>query len=137
MSASPSPSDDDFLSSDQSLLETLAEVELFVKDLEPKVREINRVLVPLLGKCAASTDGSWAYIVKEDDDTYKVALESIPVESVLGIVARVSEVLSIVADADGVAVSRPSYQPDLGPAIVGDAARLTHIPSTHVRVVRK
>jgi uncharacterized FlaG/YvyC family protein len=137
MSTSPSPSDDDFLSSDQSLLETLAEVELFVKDLEPKVREINRVLVPLLGKCATSADGSWAYIVKEDDDTYKVALESIPVESVLGIVARASEVLSIIDAAEGVAISRPSYHPDLGPAIVGDAARLTHVPTTHVRVVRK
>jgi hypothetical protein len=93
--------------------------------------------VPLLGKCSTSADGSWAYIVKDHDDTYKVALESIPVESVLGIVARVSEVLSIVADADGHSIARPSYQSDLGPAIVGDAARLTHIPTTHVRVVRK
>lgn len=137
MSTSPSPFGDDFLSSDQSLLETLAEVELFVKDLEPKVREINRVLVPLLGKCSTSLDGSWAYIIKDHDDNYQVALESIPVDSVLGIVARVSEVLSIIDDADGAAFTRPSYQPDLGPAIVGDAARLTHVPSTHVRVVRK
>ena len=137
MSTSPSPFDDDFLSSDQTLLETLAEVELFVTDLEPKVREINRVLVPLLGKCSTSSDGSWAYIVKDDNDNYMVALESISVDSVLGIVARASEVLSIIDGTDGVALSRPSYQPDLGPAIVGEAARLVNIPSTHVRVVRK
>lgn len=137
MSTSPSPSDDDFLSSDLALLETFAEVELFYKDLEPKVREMNRVLVPLLGKCATSADGSWAYIVKDDIGAYMIALEPIPTDSVLGIVARVSEMLSIIDDAECSTFVRSSYLPDLGPVIVGDAARLTHVPSTHVRVVRK
>ena len=137
MSQSPSPFDDHFESSDQSLLETFAEVEHFVLDLEPKVRELNRVLVPLFGKCPTSKDGSWAFIIKDENDQYSVGLEPFPLNSVLGVVARVSEVLTIVADSDDASLVRGSYQPDLGPAIVGDAARLVDVPSTHVRVVRK
>ncbi len=137
MSASPSPFNDDFVSSDGSLLETLAEVELLYSDLEPKVREVNRVLVPLLGACPTSADGSWAYIVKNDDDEFLIALESIPFDKAFALVGRLDEVLDIVDDANDVSFSRPSYQHDLGPAIVGEAALLTYVPSTHVRVVRK
>lgn len=137
MSASPSPFDDDFLSSDGTLIETLAEVELLYSDLEPKVREVNRVLIPLLGKCPTSPDGTWAYLIKDENGDFLIAIEPITSASALSIVGRIETVLDIVEDADGVSFTRPSYQHDLGPSIVGDAALLTYVPSTHVRVVRK
>ena len=137
MSVSPSPFGDEFGPTDQALINTLTEVELFVLDLEPKVREVNRVLVPLFGRCATSEDGSWAYITKDENGCYFIALESIPVDKALQLVARLSEVNAILEDSDALSHARGSYTPDLGPSIVGDAAQLNYIPSTHVRVVNK
>lgn len=137
MSASPSPFPDDFGPTDQSLIEAFSEVEHFVLDLEPKVREVNRVLVPLFGRCSTSEDGSWAFITKDDSGQYFVALEPIPVEKALQLVARLAEVNAILDDSETLTHSRSNYQADLGPSIVGDAARLNYVPSTHVRVVHK
>ncbi|MFN5600959.1 MAG: hypothetical protein ACK48T_02415, partial [Acidimicrobiaceae bacterium] len=122
---------------DESLIETLVEVEQFVLDLEPKVREVNRVLVPLFGKCPSSEDGSWAYIAKDDNDQYFIAFECLPANKAFGLVARLAEVLALVEDANSHVRARDSYQPDLGHVIVGDVAQFNVVPHTHVRVVRK
>ena len=137
MSHSPSPFGDDFGPSDESLIETFVEVEQFVLDLEPKVREVNRVLVPLFGKCPSSKDGSWAYIAKDDNDQYFIAFECLPVDKAFGLVARLAEVLALVEDANSHVRARDSYQLDLGHVIVGDVAQFNVVPHTHVRVVRK
>lgn len=132
MSASPSPSDDHSGLFDDALLGALAEAHECVQDLEPKVRELNRVLVPLLGKCPTTIDGGWAYLAKDDNDEFIVALATIPMDKVLALVARVGEILEIVSDSTSAIRVRDSYQPDLGPSIVGEVARLTQIPRTHI-----
>ena len=137
MSHSPSPFSDDFGPSDESLLNTYAEIEQCVLDLEPKVREMNRVLVPLLGKCPTSADGSWAYLAKNDNDEFIIGLETLPVDNVFALVARLAEVIVILDGNDSGVRVRDSYQPDLGPSLLGEVARLQAIPTTHTRWVRK
>lgn len=137
MSTSPSPFGDDFSSSDEAMLNTYAEVEKCVLDLEPKVREMNRVLVPLFGKCPTSEDGSWAYLAKNDNDEFIIGLESLPVDNVLALVARLAEMVVILDNSDSGVRVRDSYQPDLGPALLGEVARLQAVPTTHTRWVRK
>lgn len=137
MSHSPSPFNDDFGPSDEALLNTYAEVEQCVLDLEPKVREMNRVLVPLLGKCPTSEDGGWAYLAKNDNDEFVIGLETLPVDNVLALVARLSEMMVILDDNDSGVRIRDSYQPDLGPLLLGEVARLQAVPTTHTRWVRK
>lgn len=137
MSHSPSPFNDDFGPSDEALLNTYEEVEKCVLDLEPKVREMNRVLVPLLGKCPSSADGGWAYLAKNDNDEFVIALETLPVDSVMALVARLSEMVLILEDDNSSVRIRDSYQPDLGPLLLGEVARLQAVPTTHTRWVRK
>ena len=137
MSTSPSPFGDDFLSSDQTLIDALVGVDRHHKELAPKVREMNRVLVPLLGKCSTTNDGSWAFLAQDDNNDYFIAVEPIPMDKALGIVARLSEVLGILDGNNTVTLARPSYQPDLGPSILGDVARFQRVPGTHVRKVGK
>jgi|GEM_PF-3515221 hypothetical protein len=137
MSHLPSPFNDDFESSDDAMLSTYAEVEKCVLDLEPKVREMNRVLVPLFGKCPTSEDGSWAYLAKNDNDEFVIGFETLPVDNVLALVARLSEMMFVLEDSDSDVRLRDSYQPDLGPALLGEVARLFEVPTTHTRWVRK
>lgn len=137
MSHLPSPFGDDFGPTDEALLTTYAEVEQCVLDLEPKVREMNRVLVPLLGKCPSSADGSWAYLAKDDNDQFVIGLETLSVDKALSLVARLAEILVLVEDNESGVRVRDSYQPDLGPALLGEIARLQAVPTTHTRWVRK
>jgi hypothetical protein len=137
MSHSPSPFHDDFGPSDEALLHTYAEVEQCVLDLEPKVREMNRVLVPLFGKCPTSADGSWAYLAKNDNDEFVIGFESLPVDCVMALVARLAEMVVILDGNDSGVRVRDSYQPDLGPLLLGEVARLQAVPTTHTRWVRK
>ena len=129
MSQSPFPENTNFE-------EAYQEIEKNFLDLEPKARELNRHLVDLLGPCPGNPDGQWAFVAHDTEGKFHIALESIPVHKVLGLVARMSEITKLISDEFAFNSHGTQYQPNLGPIIVGDAAQLKSIPTTHVRVVR-
>ena len=73
----------------------------------------------------------------DDIDEFVIGFETLPVDNVLALVARLSEMMFVLEDSDSDVRLRDSYQPDLGPAILGEVARLFEVPTTHTRWVRK
>lgn len=136
MSSASSPDHRDARYSPTDLANSLDEVERSVMDLEPKVRDLNRHLVALLGRCPAGESGNWAYLARTDRGDFCVAFELLPFDKVLQIASHIQKVLDVF-DAEGLAlVSGQTLGVDLAPSILGDAAQLTYVPTTHVRVVR-
>jgi hypothetical protein len=76
-------------------------------------------------------------LAKNDDDEFILGLETLPVDNVFALVARLAEVIVILDGSDSGVRVRDSYQPDLGPSLLGEVARLQAIPTTHTRWVRK
>lgn len=113
-----------------------AEIEKRYLDLEPKARELNRHLTELLGPCPGNADGQWTFVSHDESGEFHIALESIPANKVLVLVARLAEISELVVDELREVASNKNYQPNLGPSIVGEAAQLKSVPITHVRVVR-
>lgn len=136
MSFEPSPDHRDDRYTTTDLETTFEEIERSVLDLEPKVRDLNRQLCGLLGRCPVGESGNWAYLARNDEGNFCVAFEMLPFDKVLQIASHIQRVLDIF-DAEGHSpVSGHSLGVDLAPSILGDAAHLTYIPTTHVRVVR-
>lgn len=136
MSTEPSPDRHDAHFSHMDLAVSLDEVQRSVMDLEPKVRDLNRQLVALLGRSPTGDGGNWAYLARNEQGEFCVAFEVLPFDKVLQIASHIQQVLDVF-DADGHSlVSGHSHGVDLTPSILGDAAHLTYVPTTHVRVVR-
>jgi hypothetical protein len=129
MSQSPFPENN-------SLEGAYQEIEKNFLDLEPKARDLNRHLTDLLGPCPGNVEGQWAFVAHDSAGNFHIALESIPTHKVLALVARMSEIADLISDEIAFTSHGAQYQPNLGPLIVGDAAQLKSIPTTHVRVVR-
>lgn len=136
MSNETSPGEEGFALSSCDLATSFAEIEMAVLDLEPKVRDLNRRLVALFGKCPTSETGNWAYLARNDVGEFIVAFENLQMDKVLQIVTQVDRILDVVEDGGGVASYNHPHAADLGPSVVGDAAGLLFVPTTHVRVVR-
>lgn len=135
MSHSPSPFGDGFEPFDPS--QSIEEIEKVVLDLEPKIRDLNRHMIDVLGPCPETENGTWAYLARTEDGDFVIGFEQLSFKSGMKLSNRFLDIYRVL---DGVNIAAPSssqYQPDLGPAIVGDAASLRFLPSTHVRVVRK
>lgn len=135
MSHSPSPFGDDFESFVPS--QSIEEIEKIVLDFEPKIRDLNRHMIDVLGACPTNENGNWAYLARNEDGEFVIAFEQLSITSGMKLSNRFLDVYRVLDDVDQFAPSSSNYQPDLGPAIVGDAATLRFVPSTHVRVVRK
>lgn len=136
MPTEPSPDRPDAHFSHVDLSVSLEEIERSVMDLEPKVRDLNRQLVSLLGRCPVGESGNWAYLARNDQGEFCVAFETLPFDKVLQIASHIQRVVDVF-DAEGLALSPgQSHGVDLAPSILGDAAQLTYVPATHVRVVR-
>lgn len=136
MSTEPSPERPDAHYSHVDLAVSLDEVERSVMDLEPKIRDLNRQLAALLGRCPMGDTGNWAYLARNHKGDFCVAFELLPFDKVLQIASHIQQVLDVF-DAEGHSlVSGHSHGVDLAPSILGDAAHLTYVPTTHVRVVR-
>lgn len=112
-------------------------IEKSVLDFEPKARELNRHLVSLLGRCPSNPTGAWVTISTDDNGDPCLALSSVDFSSALHLVARLSEINTVLEDNEPAFVSSNRYQSDLGPEVVGDGAALTNVPRTHVRRVNK
>ena len=135
MSHPPSPFSDDFESFVPS--QSIEEIEKIVLDFEPKIRDLNRHMIDVLGDCPANENGNWAYLARNEDGEFVIAFEHLSITSGMKLSNRFLDVYRVLDGVDQSAPSSSNYQPDLGPAIVGDAATLRFVPSTHVRVVRK
>lgn len=139
MSTSSFPFGDDS-SSESELFRELSSmtstVEQSVQELEPKARELNRHFTALFGRCPSDPQGSWVTIVRDDQGFVAFQLASIDPGAALHLVARLSEVSEILEDNLPQFVSSRPYESDLGPVVVGDAALLRHVPSTHLRSVQ-
>ena len=118
------------------LNESLAEVEMVVRDYEPKVRELNRKFKDVLGSHPTSANGAWLYLAKAEDGTYFIAMEDLKIADFSKVVWVLGQVAQLVHDAPKLMGAEPEGDPDLGPTVVGDAAQLTFVPTTHVRVNR-
>lgn len=136
MSSASSPDHQDPQFGSIDLDATFAEVERSVLDLEPKVRDLNRHLVALLGRCPASESGNWAYLARNEDGEFRVAFEMLPFDKVLQIASHVARIVEVIEQEGHVSSVGQSHGVDLGPGVVGDAAGLMFIPTTHVRVER-
>ena len=135
MSYSPSPFGDGFEPFDPS--QSIEEIEKVVLDLEPKIRDLNRHMIDVLGACPENETGNWAYLARTEAGEFVIGFEQVSIKSGVKLSNRFLDVYRILDDIDVAAPSSSQYQPDLGPSIVGDAASLRFVPSTHVRVVRK
>lgn len=135
MSHFPSPFGDDFESFVPS--QSIEEIEKIVLDFEPKIRDLNRHMIDVLGPCPASENGNWAYLARNEDGEFVVAFEQLSIKTGVKLSNRLLDIYRVLDEVDLNAPSSSNYQPDLGPAIVGDAATLRFVPTTHVRVVRK
>mgnify|MGYP006898270984 FL=1 len=135
MSHSPSPFGDGFEPFDPS--QTIEEIEKVVLDLEPKIRDLNRHMIDVLGACPENESGNWAYLARTESGEFVIGFEQVSIKSGMKLSNRFLDVYRILDDIDVAAPTSSQYQPDLGPSIVGDAASLRFVPSTHVRVVRK
>lgn len=120
----------------QDLATSFAAIEVEVMDLEPKVRELNRQLVAFLGRCPGSESGNWAYLARNDDGGFCVAFETLSMDKVLHLVSHIERALDILEEEGGAIIPGHTHATDLAPSIIGEAAHLMFIPTTHVRVVR-
>lgn len=120
----------------QDLATSFAAIEVEVMDLEPKVRELNRQLVALLGRCPGSETGNWAYLARDDEGGFCVAFETLPMDKVLHLVSHIERALNVLEEEGGAIIPGHTHAPDMGPSVIGEAAHLMFIPTTHVRVVR-
>lgn len=108
-------------------------LEQIIRDLEPKVREVNRKFTDIFG---VRRDGEpWAYLGQDENEEYRVYFTPLDATEALQLVIRIDEVLSLVDD------DRPSPSPlyDAGNfvhQVLGEAANCTRVPSTHVKIVR-
>jgi hypothetical protein len=135
MSHSSSPFGDGFEPFDPS--QSIEEIEKVVLDLEPKIRDLKRHMIDVLGACPENETGNWAYLARTELGEFVIGFEQVSIKSGMKLSNRFLDVYRILDDIDVAAPSSSQYQPDLGPSIVGDAASLRFVPSTHVRVVRK
>lgn len=115
---------------------TSSTVEVLVQEIEPKARELNRQLTSLLGRCPGDPEGRWVTIGRDENDEVVFQLGSIDPGAALHLVARLSEVSEILEDTVPQYVSSRPYESDLGPLVVGDAALLRQVPSTHLRPIQ-
>lgn len=111
-------------------------VELLVQEVEPKARELNRQLTSLFGRCPSDPEGRWLTIVCDSDGAVRFQLATIEPSAALHLVARIAEISEILEDNVPQFVSSRPYESDLGPLVVGEAALLRHVPSTHLRSVQ-
>jgi hypothetical protein len=139
MSTQPSPFDETPAQHAElfSELSSMAShIENDILDLEPKARELNRHLVALFGPCRTSETGCWVSIHRTQNGEVCFAVEPISSDKVLSVVARLSEIESILEDSEPSFPASKFYQSDLGPAIIGEGAALSSVPGTHVRTVK-
>jgi hypothetical protein len=94
-------------------------------------------MIDVLGPCPETENGNWAYLARTEDGDFVIGFEQLSFKSGMKLSNRFLDIYRVLDDVDVAAPSSSQYQPDLGPAIVGDAASLRFLPSTHVRVVRK
>lgn len=120
----------------EQMKDALSEIELVVRDYEPKVRELNRKLNDVLGSHPSSPSGAWLYLAKNDAGEYFIALEELQLRDFSKLAWVLGEVADLVDGAPKIAGLIPQSEIDLGPSIVGDAAKLQFLPTTHVRVQR-
>lgn len=121
----------------ESVFADALDIEKSVLDFEPKARELNRYLTSLLGRCPSSPNGAWVSISCDNEGNPCLVFSSVDFSSALHLVARLSEINSILEDNEPAFVSNNRYQSDLGPEVVGDGAALTRVPRTHVRRASK
>lgn len=114
--------------------DALSAIESAYRDLEPKARELNRTLTDLFGP---RRDGEmWAYLGQSDDHVYRVFITPVDTSEVLPLVAHLNCVID-KADETDICIRRSSTDASVPfPGIVGEAARLSAIPTTHVKIVR-
>ncbi len=118
------------------LTDSLAEIEMVVRDYEPKVRELNRKFNDVLGSHPSSPNGAWLYLAKAQDGTYFIAMEDLKIADFSKVIWVLGQAAQLVKDAPKLVGAEPDTDIDLGPVVVGDAAQLTFVPTTHVRVNR-
>lgn len=118
------------------LNESLAEIEMVVRDYEPKVRELNRKFNDVLGSHPSSATGAWLYLAKAEDGTYFIAMEDLKIADFSKLIWVLGQVAQLAKDSPKLVGIEPNADIDLGPSIVGDIAQLTFVPRTHVRVNR-
>ena len=94
-------------------------------------------MIDVLGACPENETGNWAYLARTELGEFVIGFEQVSIKSGMKLSNRFLDVYRILDDIDVAAPTSSQYQPDLGPSIVGDAASLRFVPSTHVRVVRK
>ena len=121
----------------ESVTTVAVAIEKLVLDFEPKARELNRYLTSLLGRCPSSPSGTWVSISSDDEGNPCLVFASVDFSSALHLVARLSEITTVLEDNEPAFVSNNRYQSDLGPEVVGDGAALTRVPRTHVRRASK
>jgi hypothetical protein len=135
MSHSPSPFGDGFEPFDPS--QSIEEIEKVVLDLEPKIRDLNRHFVDVFGPCPGA-DSTWVYLARNEEGEFFIGFTQIPVGKAGQLSSRLIDVYRILEEADEVIVQHHAHQAqlNLGPAILGDAAKVRFTPTTHVRVER-
>lgn len=139
MSTSSFPSSGDSSPHPELLLElsSMSEtVTRLVQEVEPKARELNRHLTAVLGRCASHPDGHWVSIAHTPDGGVHLQLSAVDTASALVLVARLAEISEVLEDNAPHVLSSRTYESDLGPLVVGDAAALRNVPSTHLRGVQ-
>ena len=121
----------------ETISAAFSELEMVVRDFEPKVRELNRKFADALGVHPSSATGAWLYLAKKEDGQYFIAMEELKIADFSKLLWVLGVVSSLVAGAPKLTAGvEPDVQLDLGPTVVGEAAALTFVPTTHVRVKR-
>ena len=136
MSTNPSPFDDGNQPFDSTLTTALQQVEKIFQDYEPKVRELNRKFTDVLGRHPSSEDGQWVFLATNEQGEYFFGLESISIEHFSKLVCVLGDIGELLEDSPIHSRSNSEPLTDLGPMIIGDAAKLTYVPTTHIRVKR-
>ena len=132
----PSPDDNTSPIGDAELKLAMQETEYLVQHLEPKVRELNRRYRDLLGAHPESSDGNWVYLARDENGEFVFAFETISVGKINLHAARVGETSDYLDDSLLSDNSDFRDADDIGAVIVGEAASLTTVPRTHVRLER-
>ena len=122
---------------DDFLKNAMDETMFLVQHLEPQVREMNRHYRDVLGAHPNSPDGSWVYLAKTADGEYLFAFHPITTDRATLHCAQVGDqAAAIDGYNNGFGADSGEYG-DIGPQIIGDAASLSYVPSTHVQVERR
>lgn len=121
----------------ENLNAAFSEVEMVVRDFEPKVRELNRKFADALGVHPSSATGEWLYLAKKEDGQYFIAMEELKIADFSKLAWVLGIVSSLVAGAPKLTANAElEADLNLGPVVVGEVAALTFLPTTHVRVKR-